>query len=339
MLCLQIMRGTPPGRRAFLDQHRIFHSRDVEETRAYLGNKDFSLDIKHRHAPDLDVRVNGFFLPGLYVGYIRYGSPVTISAPSAHDDYWIQLPLRGQLEVSLGADSLECSASRGAIASPMLDDCRLRSDQGGTRIQLALRKPALMAHLSALLGRPPAEPLIFAPAIDLTSGYGRSLARYVLAALEDADHGASVLSNPTTAAAFEQFIFTGLLLSHPHSHSEALQRLERPIVPRDVRRALDFMEARLDAPVMFAQIVEAAGVPGRTLLKHFRDWRGTSPMRYLRDARLEKVRDALLRAGPEQSVTAIAMNWGFAHMGRFALEYRRRFGESPSRTLRRRPLN
>src|SRR5262245_41043482 len=128
------MRGTQPGRRAFLDQHRIFHSRDVEETRAYLGNKHFSLEIKRRHAPHLDVCVNGVFLPGLYVGYIGYGSPVTIAAPSAHDDYWIQLPLRGQLEVSLGPNSIACNASRGAIASPTLDDCPLRSEEGRTRI-------------------------------------------------------------------------------------------------------------------------------------------------------------------------------------------------------------
>ena len=213
------------------------------------------------------------------------------------------------------------------------------SDEGKTRIQLALRKPAVMAHLCALLGREPAAPLTFAPAVDLTSGYGRSLARYVLAALEDADHDTSVLSNPTTAAAFEQFIITGLLLSHPHNHTDALQRLERSIAPRDVKRAIDFIEARLDSPLTFGEIVDAAGVPGRTLLKHFRDCHGTSPMRYLRKARLEKVRAALMRAEPDESVTAIAMNWGFAHMGRFAVEYRRRFGESPSRTLRQRPLN
>ena len=29
------------------------------------------------------------------------------------------------------------------------------------------------------------------------------------------------------------------------------------------------------------------------------------------------------------------MKWGFCHLGRFAVEYRRRFGESPSQTLRR----
>lgn len=37
-------------------------------------------------------------------------------------------------------------------------------------------------------------------------------------------------------------------------------------------------------------------------------------------------------------MTAIAMGWGFTHMGRFAVEYRKRFGESPSETLRQRRI-
>jgi transcriptional regulator GlxA family with amidase domain len=58
-------------------------------------------------------------------------------------------------------------------------------------------------------------------------------------------------------------------------------------------------------------------------------------MQYLRNARFEKAREALRRARPEESVTEIAMTLGFSHMGRFSVEYRRRFGERPSETLRR----
>jgi AraC-like DNA-binding protein len=43
----------------------------------------------------------------------------------------------------------------------------------------------------------------------------------------------------------------------------------------------------------------------------------------------------LVRAQPEESVTEIAMQWGFTHMGRFSIEYRQRFGERPSETLSR----
>jgi AraC-like DNA-binding protein len=86
------------------------------------------------------------------------------------------------------------------------------------------------------------------------------------------------------------------------------------------------------------EIVAACGVPGRTLIQHFRDFKGTSPMRYVRSARYEKVREVLCRAEHGQSVTEIAARWGFSHLGRFSVEYRRRFGESPSETLRQRRI-
>jgi len=61
-----------------------------------------------------------------------------------------------------------------------------------------------------------------------------------------------------------------------------------------------------------------------------------SPIRYLRTARYEKVREALHRAEPGENVTEIAARWGFNHLGRFSVDYRRRFGENPSSTLRQR---
>ncbi|XSC48532.1 helix-turn-helix domain-containing protein [Bradyrhizobium sp. RDT10] len=153
-------------------------------------------------------------------------------------------------------------------------------------------------------------------------------------AVADLEQEGSVLWSPTTMSKFEQFIVTALLLSHPHNYSEALRRLERPIAPRDVRRAVDYIEAHLDQAVTMADLVTATGVAGRTLFMHFRDFKGVSPMRYLRNARLRQVRQALLRADPEANVTDIAMSTGFTHMGRFSVTYRAYFGESPSETLR-----
>jgi AraC-like DNA-binding protein len=130
----------------------------------------------------------------------------------------------------------------------------------------------------------------------------------------------------------------GLLLTHPHNYSDKLHRRDGWVASRDVRRATDYIEANLDEPIGFTDIAAASGIPGRTLSQHFRRFRDTTPMRYLRDARLDKVHEALYRAEPEESIMSIAGNWGFSHMGRFAAAYRKRFGESPSETrAKRRP--
>jgi AraC-like DNA-binding protein len=194
----------------------------------------------------------------------------------------------------------------------------------------------LRRHLGALLGEPLKLPLVFAARVSLREGWGRSFARFARLALAELQRPRSILLEPTVAGSFRELVATTLLLHQPHNYAEALRRLERPVTPRDVKRAVEYIEANLDTEIGLPEIVAACGVPGRTLIKHFRDFKGISPMRYLRNARYERVREALSRAEPEQSVTEIALRYGFAHMGRFSVEYRIRFGESPSQTLRRR---
>jgi AraC-like DNA-binding protein len=329
--------GMQIGMAPLLERHRIFHSRDAEETRSFLGRKGYQFELAPRQAGALDARLNGMYAPGLYLGYVQYGNLSVEFSPSAsRSDYWLQFPLRGHVDADIGRHSIACTPQRAAIASPLHERCRFVSSPDSTRIQMALTQAALVGQLTALLGEAPQAPLDFAPALDLSSGYGLSLARYVLMAALDLDRAGSVLMNPIMMGMFEQLITTGLLLSHPHNHAEALRHRDRPIAPRDVKRAIDYLEANLDAPVTLADLVQASGVPGRTLLKHFRDSKGVSPMRYLRNARFRRVRQALMKAQPGESVTALAMGFGFTHMGRFSLEYRQRFGESPSQTLVRR---
>ena len=107
-------------------------------------------------------------------------------------------------------------------------------------------------------------------------------------AATDLEHSDAALLDPIMVGMFEQFIVTGLLLSHHHSYSERLHRREKPIAPRDIKRAIDFVQANLDAPMTLADLVEVSGVAGRTLFKHFQEWRGISPMRYVRNARFDK---------------------------------------------------
>jgi AraC-like DNA-binding protein len=319
-----------------LECRPVFHSQHVDETRAWLRGKEFRFDPLGRQTARLNVRMNGVYLPSMYLGYLQYGVEAMIRAAPARNDYWVQIPIRGSLDATFGGDTIACSPRSAAVLSPTRHDYYLmRSDASGARIHISINRDALLRQLGALLGEPVDQPVEFDPALALTSGYGRSLAGYLLMAVADFEQPDATLHNPIMMTMFEQFIMTGLLLAHPHTCSERLRRREQSISPRDVKRALDYMESKLDAPILLSDIVEVSGVPGRTLFKHFQDWRGVSPMRYLRNARFQRAREALKGAPPEASVTEIAMRWGFNHMGRFSVEYRKRFGESPSETLRR----
>jgi AraC-like DNA-binding protein len=84
-------------------------------------------------------------------------------------------------------------------------------------------------------------------------------------------------------------------------------------------------------------IAQQVGVSVRSIQLGFKDELGLTPMAYLRERRLERVREELTDAvaGDGVTVTEVAERWGFNHLGSFAALYRQRWGESPSHTLHR----
>lgn len=105
--------------------------------------------------------------------------------------------------------------------------------------------------------------------------------------------------------------------------------------PRNVSRALEYIEEHLGEPVTAADIAGAAGLSQRGLQQAFARNDLPTPLEALREARLRRVRTALAdgRVG-EDSVAAVARAHGFVHLGRFAGYYAERFGERPNDTLR-----
>jgi AraC-like DNA-binding protein len=323
------------GAEPLLSGYRINQIGEREELRAFLHGIGISLDVGPKDTQRLNVCFNSVSLPGgMAITYVDYGADASVLVTEANRDYWIVPPLHGDLEIVVGKRATVCGPGRAFVSSPGRAGL-IRSEKESSRLSVRLVGDALTRQLSALLDEPLGAPLELTKELNLTEGYGRSIAGCLRQAIADIELGSSILRNAIAANAFVQFIMTALLLSHPHNYSAALQRLDKLVAPRDVKRAIDYIEGHLESVTSLGDIVAAAGVPGRTLFRHFIDYRGVSPMRYLRMARLQKAREELLHAEPEQDISEIAMRWGFEHLGRFAAEYRKRFGERPSETLKR----
>jgi transcriptional regulator GlxA family with amidase domain len=99
----------------------------------------------------------------------------------------------------------------------------------------------------------------------------------------------------------------------------------------------EFIEANCVDPIYLSEICVATGVSEKALRRCCHEHLGMGPVRYLWLRRMNLVRSALLRADPATAtVTGIATDHGFWELGRFSVEYRTLFGESPSASLRRR---
>jgi AraC-like DNA-binding protein len=132
-----------------------------------------------------------------------------------------------------------------------------------------------------------------------------------------------------TRAVFADALASGIRHLVPEG-SLSLQKSEMRF-----RQARDYMAAHLNQPLYLADLCLACGLSRRGLQQIFREKTGISPMRYLALRRLQGARQDLRAGVGWGGVKAVALNWGFWHLGRFAAEYRRVFGELPSVTARK----
>lgn len=104
---------------------------------------------------------------------------------------------------------------------------------------------------------------------------------------------------------------------------------------RTLDRAREHIEAHFRETIRVAALCSYSGTTLRSLERIFSRELGVTPQQYVAARRLNAVRRRLLAADTEQGlrITDVAQDHGFSHLGRFAGEYRRYFGESPRETL------
>jgi AraC-like DNA-binding protein len=130
-------------------------------------------------------------------------------------------------------------------------------------------------------------------------------------------------------------VSSAILACFPNSTLEAESVPRSGGTPQPLRRALAFINEHAGDPITLTEIAIAANLSPRGLQAAFRRHLDTTPLAQLRSVRMERAHRDLQNAEPgNTSVAALAARWGFTHLGRFAVDYRRRYGSSPSQTLR-----
>lgn len=132
------------------------------------------------------------------------------------------------------------------------------------------------------------------------------------------------------AAAFAEACFTlAWELQEPEGRRERESSRNRA---RLARRAEEWMREHLAEAMQIPDVCIALRVSRRELEYSFRATFDQSPREFLHALRLNAIRRALRRRGGRFSVLEVALEFGMSHVGRFAAQYRRLFGENPSKT-------
>ena len=201
------------------------------------------------------------------------------------------------LLVSVTEDSLEAARHRLGIPG---------SEEGMAGVEISFGQESTLAHLR----------------------------RWILGTLAAVIQDPAILRNPQQIERAEievsDLIVRALVTGRiDHEHHRSIRR--RRLVEQAVRLARDNAQHIQSV----TDLSQESGASIRTLRRGFQERFGVSPKAYLLAQRLIGARRALRSATKQTLVTDVANNWGFWHMGQFAADYRRQFGELPSETRRR----
>ncbi len=315
----------------------LMRSSDADEMRDFVGSIfcPHHLEADNRAGP-MQAEINHAALGDASLNYLRYGVPVGIEPGELQSFFLVQVQLAGGIGVNSGRHSAMIGRDQASVLSPT-EYVRMDWAEASEQLILRFERPAVERCLSTLLGRPLATPLVFDVLMDCRNGAAASWWRMVQFLRAELDQTDSLMKSPLAIKQFEQTLITTLLQSQRHNYSDALDREVSSAAPRHVKRVEDYIRANSHKDLTLEDLVAVSGVSARTLFVGFQRFRNTSPMKYLRQVRFERAHKDLLATAPDSGVTVtdIALKWGFSQLGRFAVEYRKFFGESPSDSLRR----
>lgn len=312
-----------------LDRHPLLNSADLEQTRDFhdavnLGLEPLDMKVARGKVRSL---ANHYDHADFQLYAFQHDVDMTLTAGAENPHYWVAVPINHDQS----SGHIRLSRRAGRLASPTREDpvyLRARAETLG----LCIKQHALMDFTMPYLGEDNLGPVVFDHHLDITRPAFRALGQLVVMIVAQEAQDETLASDEIRLSAFRDSVIATLLHFCPNSYSGMLRSPAAAPGPRDVRRVIDYIRANPQQPITLADLVAVAQVPGRTLNAHFRAFTGLAPMAYLKRARLARARQ-LLQSGRAVNVTDAALRAGLTHLGRFATDYRRAFGERPSETF------
>ncbi|MGE0564060.1 MAG: AraC family transcriptional regulator [Pseudolabrys sp.] len=289
-----------------------------------------------RDGGQYDARYLNFSVGQIEFNIIAYGDEVSLDAGQLGNFSILQRPLRGSYISRIDGTKIRIGSRQCHLIVPGVP---IEMDWSPDCVLLVVRFPAKSAvELGLEAGQAYARRSRLGLSFDLASRHGQSIRRSLDFALREGRGDGLLGRDPGLSADFERVIVAAM---HSALGDSTTIRPEDAAAHRTgdyiyVKEAETWMMDRLRMPISASELARELGVSQRTLSAAFRKYRNMAPLSWHRITRLDRCYHDLSTSGStDATVTDIAINWGFEHMGRFAQEYMHRFGELPRQTLRR----
>ncbi|SBS77840.1 Transcriptional regulator, AraC family [uncultured Mycobacterium sp.] len=327
-------RGVPPA----LANNEIFYTEDIAEASRLIGQAlaPLRLDVQAEHRNGFAATMHGVRLRNVSMLYLDVHVAATIDIPVLGQYFAVHMPMNGRAMVDHGGRTFEANTIHALVTSPGVP-LQIAFDHDSPQLLIRIEARPMVAHLTRLLGRSLSRPLEFEPEFDLATDAAMRWHTAVQLIHTEVFHPGSLIQRGQGIGAVEELLMSSLLQLQPSNyHDEFLQ----PPLPDQrravVQEAMNYVDDHLAERITMDAVARAVHMSVRSIQQGFREELGMAPMTFVRERRLERVHEELSDAVPSDgvTVTSVAERWGFHHLGSFAVEYRKRWGEAPSETLR-----
>ena len=312
--------GAVPGVR-----HESFESHDLDETRAYIGERFGDRSRVPR-------AVGAFYYEHVVaesgrtaVGKVRTLLPQTMRA--AVQEPTLFLPLRADDNYQIGRRTLNAGPLTAVLLAPgHVYTCHSPANDW---VGLIVSGELLSEEIS-ISRRGRSRPWqIKSIEIPITPGrkaqlmeFSRRMDELSVAPVDDATPGAIACAEHDAAAWLAGII---------------LERSGEAAISEPARRRVEWLErwvdTHLDESITLDRLCAVSGTGGRALQKSVMALRGQSPLEWVNARRLAVARAQLLKGPANVAISRVALDCGITHLGRFSAAYRQAYGELPSVTL------
>lgn len=280
------------------------------------NNSNASASLNHRKAGSLDLC------------RLSYGAQARIVSEGLPDIYHVQFILRGHCRYALYRDSVSLSAGHVLLINPdepidltYSEDCE----------KFIVRVPSTLFNEACIEHRwfKPNESIKFNQTPYKFEEIDSLL--YLLKLLcEEAESGTAT---PQMLQHYNRVVASKLMTMFKHNVP-----LETPTLQSvSFERLVQYIEDNIKRDISAEELATYSHLSLRSLYMLFEKNARTTPKNFIRQKKLEQVYATLMDPSSRMAnVTAVALDYGFTHLGRFSEFYKATFGLLPSESLKAR---
>jgi AraC-like DNA-binding protein len=311
--------------------HLRFTTQDPEVMTANLAAGTPGTTIEKRHTGPFSASVDAVLLGGLSLIRISTRNIRVLTSPSS-DLMTLTIPLRAGFEIDRNR---HCDHYDRTCAHLHNTQRKFDLSSAKTSVLVANCDNSFLMAEASKFGDGEQKPVLdLSKRVSLFSERGAQLwrASHSLWMLASGEQGSPV--SDLAIAAGEKELASAILLAAGIDNGPPLSAIGQELGVAALKRVKCWIVANLGQPITRADLCAVSGLQLRALTRAFANLDGGSPMRFVKDRRLDAVYRTLLGSEPgEITVTHVATDFGFYHLSRFAVDYYAAFGEHPSETL------